>query len=151
VNDEADRSGSIVHTPVRRAEGVRVADVGCGTGHSTNLLARAYPRSSFVGYDIAPDAVGRARAEADAYGLGNATFEVLDVARLPAQPAVDAVFAFDGIRDQVDPAGVLARIFDTLPPGGMFVMVDIKATATWRTTSTTRSPRCCTPSARCTA
>jgi len=52
---------------------------------------------------------------------------VLDVARLPAQPAVDAVFAFDAIHDQVDPAGVLARIFDALAPAGVFVMVDIKA------------------------
>ena len=111
----------------RLAAGVRVADVGCGTGHSTNLLARAHPRSRFVGYDIAADAIERARAEADAYGLDNVTFEVLDVARLPAQPAVDAVFAFDAIHDQVDPAGVLARIFDALAPAGVFVMVDIKA------------------------
>lgn len=111
----------------RLAEGVRVADVGCGTGHSTNLLARAYPRSRFVGYDLAADAIERARAEADAYGLDNATFEVLDVATLPAEPSVDAVFAFDAIHDQVDPAAVLARILTALTPAGTFVMVDVKA------------------------
>jgi SAM-dependent methyltransferase len=109
------------------AQGIRVADVGCGTGHSTNLLARTFPRSRFVGYDLAPDAIERARAEAASWGLANAEFEVLDVVELPTRPPVGAAFAFDAIHDQVDPAGVLARVFAALEPGGTFVMVDIKA------------------------
>lgn len=113
----------------RLAEGIRVADVGCGTGHTTNLMARGYPASTFVGYDIAEDALERGRAEAAGYGVSNVTFEQVDVARLSADPAFDAVFAFDAIHDQVDPAGVLARIHDALVPGGTFVMVDIKASS----------------------
>lgn len=111
------------------AAGVRVADVGCGTGHAVVLMAREYPRSTFVGYDLGADAIDAARAEATAAGLSNATFEVLDVATLPVAPPFDVVFAFDAIHDQVDPAGVLRRVYDALLPGGTFAMMDIKATS----------------------
>lgn len=109
--------------------GTAVADIGCGTGHSTNLLARAFPASRFVGYDLAADAIDRGRAEADDYGLGNVAFEVLDVTKLPGDPRLGAVFAFDAIHDQTDPAGVLQTVFDALEPGGVFVMVDIRASS----------------------
>jgi SAM-dependent methyltransferase len=113
--------------PDRLATGVRVADVGCGTGHAVNVLARAYPRSTFVGYDVAPDAIERARAEAAAWRLSNASFEVRDAGRLPTAPPLAAAFAFDAIHDQADPAGVLASIHRALGTGGVFVMLDIKA------------------------
>jgi SAM-dependent methyltransferase len=113
--------------PARLAAGVRGADIGCGTGHAMNLMARAYPRSTFVGFDISADAIGRARQEAAQWGLANVTFEVLDVAELPVEPPFDVVFAFDAIHDQVDPAGVLARVHEALVPHGTFVMMDIKA------------------------
>lgn len=111
----------------RMAEGIRAADVGCGTGHAINLMARSFPRSTFVGYDLAADAIAAARAEAADYGLANASFEVVDVARMPVEPPLDAVFAFDAIHDQFDPVAVLDRIHAALVPGGTFLMVDIKA------------------------
>jgi SAM-dependent methyltransferase len=111
----------------RLAAGVRVADVGCGTGHAVNLLARAYPRSQVTGFDIAADAIQRARAEAADWGLANASFEVCDAALFSPDPPFAAVFAFDAIHDQADPAGVLRRVHDALEPGGVFVMLDIKA------------------------
>lgn len=113
--------------PARLNTGIRVADVGCGTGHAINLMARAYPESTFVGYDIAVDAIAQASAEAAAWGLTNAGFEVLDVTTLPADPPFGAVFAFDAIHDQVDPAAVLDRIHAALTPDGVFVMMDVKA------------------------
>ena len=113
--------------PDRLTAGIRVADVGCGTGHAVNLLARAYPHSTVTGYDIAPGAIHRARTEASKWGLTNAFFEVCDAARLPLDPPFDAIFAFDAIHDQADPAGVLTRIHQALEPGGVFVMLDIKA------------------------
>lgn len=113
----------------RLAAGIRVADVGCGTGHCINLLAAAYPASTFVGYDLAEDAIARARAEASDLGLTNATFELLDIAELPATPPLDAAFAFDAIHDQAAPATVLRRVHEALAPGGTFVMVDIKASS----------------------
>lgn len=63
----------------RLEAGIRVADVGCGEGHAINLLARAYPASSFVGFDFSEEALAAARAEAAAWGLTNATFETRDL------------------------------------------------------------------------
>ena len=69
-----------------------MADIGCGTGHAVNLMARACPRSAFTGYDLAEDAIAQARAEADRWGLRNAAFKVRDVTRLPVDPPFDVVF-----------------------------------------------------------
>jgi SAM-dependent methyltransferase len=115
--------------PALLQQGARVADVGCGTGHSTNVMAHAYPNSSFVGYDLGSDAIERARGEAAEWGLSNVSFEVLDVTRLPSDPPFEAIFAFDAIHDQKDPAAVLDRIHEALLPGGTFVMMDIKASS----------------------
>lgn len=112
--------------PGRLTAGVRAADVGCGTGHAVNLLAQAFPASTFTGFDFSEEAIGAARKEAAEMGLSNATFEVRDVAALPAG-TFDVVFAFDSIHDQKDPAGVLRAVHDALVPGGQFVMMDIKA------------------------
>jgi SAM-dependent methyltransferase len=111
----------------RLAAGARVADVGCGTGHAMTLLASAFPASSFVGYDLAADAIARARSEAA--GLANVRFEVCDAARLEVTEPFDVVFVFDAIHDQVDPAAVLARIHAALVPGGIFVMVEPRASS----------------------
>jgi SAM-dependent methyltransferase len=102
------------------------ADVGCGTGHAVNLLAHAYPASRFVGYDIAPDAIAVATAEAEAMGLLNTRFEVLDVNRLPSEPKLDLITAFDSIHDQVDPAMVLRNLRRALAKDGLFLMIDFK-------------------------
>jgi 2-polyprenyl-3-methyl-5-hydroxy-6-metoxy-1,4-benzoquinol methylase len=111
----------------RLAAGATLADVGCGSGHAVNLLARAYPQSRFVGYDLGAEAIEAARAEAAAWGLGNARFEVRDVAELGETSAYDVVTAFDAIHDQAFPDRVLAAIAAALRPGGIFLMVDIKA------------------------
>jgi SAM-dependent methyltransferase len=111
------------------AAGARVADVGCGTGHALVLLAGAYPSSTFVGYDLASDAVARGRSEAAAAGLTNVRFEVRDAARLAVEEPFDVVFVFDAIHDQVAPAEVLDRIYEALAPGGTFVMVEPRASS----------------------
>jgi SAM-dependent methyltransferase len=102
--------------------GARVADVACGTGHAIVLLGRAFPASTFVGYDLDPGAIERARAEAASFGLDNVSFEVGDAARLRPSTPFDAVFVFDAIHDQADPYRVLARINEMLVDGGTFVM-----------------------------
>lgn len=112
------------------SDGVRAADVGCGTGHCANLLGAAFPASTFVGFDIADDAIALGRAEAASLGLTNTTFEALDVRRgLPTSPPFDVLFAFDAIHDQHDPAGVLSRMRAALRPGGTLFMLDIKASS----------------------
>ncbi|HVF33595.1 MAG TPA: class I SAM-dependent methyltransferase [Acidimicrobiales bacterium] len=113
----------------RLEDGISVVDLGCGTGHVLNLLARAFPTSRFVGYDRAEDALDAARAEADALGLTNVRFEAVDVAALPADAAFDLVLAFDAIHDQARPRQVLAEARRVLTDGGRFVLVDIKASS----------------------
>ncbi len=112
--------------PGRLAAGLRAADVGCGTGHAVNVMAQAFPASRFTGFDFSAEAIDAARKEAAELGLSNASFEVRDVADLPAG-AFEVVFAFDSIHDQKDPVGVLQAIHEALVPGGRFVMMDIKA------------------------
>ncbi len=105
--------------------GIRVADVGCGTGHALALLGAAFPASTFVGYDLSQDAVEAARTETAA--LDNVSFEVADAARFSPGSPFDAIVAIDAVHDQADPAGMLASIHDALVPGGRFVMVDMAA------------------------
>jgi 2-polyprenyl-3-methyl-5-hydroxy-6-metoxy-1,4-benzoquinol methylase len=104
--------------------GARVADIGCGTGHAVVLMARAFPASTFVGYDLAEDAIARARAEAAGAGVTNAQFEVRDVARLTVDEPFDVVCSFDTIHDQVDPVAVLTAVASALAPGGTYLMVE---------------------------
>jgi SAM-dependent methyltransferase len=113
--------------PERLRAGIRVADVGCGTGHAVNLMAREYPASTFVGYDISRDAITRAQLEAREYGLANARFEVLDATQLPAEPVFDLITTFDAIHDQRDPATVLRRIAGALAPDGIYLMLEPRA------------------------
>jgi SAM-dependent methyltransferase len=111
----------------RLRAGIAVADIGCGEGHAINLLAREYPASTFVGYDFSEDALIAARAEAAAWGLGNARFETLDVSELDVEGALDLVLTFDAIHDQAHPADVLDNIRRALRPDGTYLMVDINA------------------------
>lgn len=113
----------------RLRAGAALADVGCGSGHTLNLLARAFPESRFVGYDVADEAIDAARREASEWGLSNASFVVRDVALLDAAEEYDVVTAFDAIHDQAFPAQVLTNIATALKPDGTFLMVDINASS----------------------
>ncbi len=115
--------------PEQLKSGIRVADIGCGTGHAVNLMAREYPASSFVGYDLGEDAIARARAEARKMGLTNARFEVLDVTRMQPEPKFDLITSFDAIHDQRDPAAVLRRVAGALAPEGIYLMIEPKASS----------------------
>ena len=106
--------------------GIRVLDIGCGSGHAINVLAREFPRSTFVGYDIAEDAVASARAEASKLALKNTTFGVVDVASLPTEEKFDLITAFDAIHDQKAPAAVLRNVCRALASSGSFMMVEFK-------------------------
>lgn len=118
--------GAVPGLPEALQRGIKVLDIGCGTGHAMNLLAREFPASNFTGYDIADDAITSAGAEARQMGLANSSFSVADVARLPDEPKFDLITAFDAIHDQVAPDAVLRGISNALAPGGTFLMVDFK-------------------------
>jgi SAM-dependent methyltransferase len=110
----------------RLREGILVADIGCGTGHAANLMAREYPTSRFVGYDIGEDAIAAARVEAQVMGLDNVRFEVLDVRQLPTEPSLDLITAFDAIHDQAQPDTVLRSVRAALGDDGTFLMIEFK-------------------------
>jgi SAM-dependent methyltransferase len=115
--------------PERLGAGMRVGDLGCGTGHAINVMAREYPSSDFVGYDIAEDAIERAGAEAREMGLSNARFEVADVTHLPAEAKFDLITSFDAIHDQRDPAAVLRSAATALAPGGVYLAIEPRASS----------------------
>lgn len=109
--------------------GLDVLDVGCGQGHAINLLATAFPQSSFTGIDLSEAGIEHARAEAASLGVSNARFDVRDAAAVDELDAYDLVTAFDAIHDQADPAKVLAGIHRSLRPNGAFLCVDIAASS----------------------
>jgi SAM-dependent methyltransferase len=100
------------------AAGIRVADLACGTGHALNLLAQAFPASTFVGYDLDRFALERAEAEAKELGLTNVSFEAADITTVEPAAPCDVVFMFDALHDQVDPPAVLSAMRSALTPDG---------------------------------
>ena len=115
--------------PERLTAGIRVADLGCGTGHAVNLMAKEYSASDFVGYDIAADAIERAREEARQMTLSNARFEVADVAHLPAKDQFELITSFDAIHDQRDPAAVLRNAAAALTRDGVYLAIEPRASS----------------------
>ena len=110
--------------------GIDVLDVGTGAGHAINVMARAFPNSRFTGYDFSREGITLAEAEAAAWGLSNARFELKDAATIEGPPQFDLITAFDAIHDQKLPGRVLNGIFQALRPSGTFLCVDIAADST---------------------
>jgi SAM-dependent methyltransferase len=115
--------------PAQLDRGINVLDVGCGRGHSVNLMAKAYPRSRFTGVDTAQDAIVAARDEARVMALDNVTHEVKDAAKLEQVGEYELVTAFDAIHDLAEPERVLSGVAQALRPGGRFLMVDLAASS----------------------
>jgi ubiquinone/menaquinone biosynthesis C-methylase UbiE len=113
----------------RLNKGIDVLDVGCGAGHAINLMAKAFPKSRFWGYDFSKDGVAAARAEAKKMRLKNAQFKVADAAKMTDRDRYDLITAFDTIHDQARPDKVLKAINRALKSGGAFLMQDIAASS----------------------
>ena len=115
----------------RLKAGIRVCDLGCGHGVALNLMAAAFPQSTFTGIDNHEEAIGRAVLAAREKGLANTVYTVLDAATLNGRKefcrGFDYICAFDAIHDQSHPLEALQGIRSMLAPGGMFSMIDIKA------------------------
>jgi len=107
----------------RLRTGIRVADVGCGHGASTILLASAYPESTFVGIDYHAESIASAHEKAAAAGVGNRTrFEVGRAKELSG--AYDLICLFDSLHDMGDPVGALRHLRDRLDPDGSLLLVE---------------------------
>ena len=113
----------------RLREGIHVADVGTGQGHAINVMAKAFPSSTFVGLDFNDEALDVGRAEAAEWGLENAKFIQCDAACLDDDHLYDFVTTFDAVHDQAHPQDMVDSIFRSLKPGGYWLCVDIRASS----------------------
>jgi SAM-dependent methyltransferase len=108
----------------RLRAGARVADVGCGHGASTILMAQAYPRSSFWGFDYHEPSVERARRAALEAGVSDRVhFEVAAAKDYPGRD-YDLIAFFDCLHDLGDPVGAAAHVRETLAPNGVWMIVE---------------------------
>lgn len=103
--------------------GARLADVGCGHGASTILMARAFPKSTFVGIDYHPASIETARQRAASAGVSNAHFEVGDATSF-AGDRFDVIAFFDCLHDMANPAGAARHAATMLKPDGHVMIVE---------------------------
>src|SRR5580704_15969076 len=104
--------------------GAIVADVGCGHGWSTVEMAKAFPKSQFIGYDFHPDSIRDATTHAETHGVSrNARFEVGLAKNYPGNN-FDLVTCFDCLHDMGDPAGAAAHIRQSLKADGTWMIVE---------------------------
>jgi ubiquinone/menaquinone biosynthesis C-methylase UbiE len=101
--------------------GAKVADVGCGHGSSTLLMAEAFPNSEFVGIDFHEPSITHARSHVNR--LRNVRFEVARAQDFQGSD-YDLVAMFDALHDMGDPAGAAAHVRDSLKPDGTFMLVE---------------------------
>ncbi|SFK77863.1 class I SAM-dependent methyltransferase [Lysobacter sp. cf310] len=104
-------------------QGGKVADVGCGHGASTTLMAKAFPNTSFIGYDYHPASIETARRRAQEAGIDNAYFEVADATSYSGRN-FDLIAFFDCLHDMGDPVGAARHARDALKPDGHCLLVE---------------------------
>ena len=103
--------------------GIKVADIGCGFGISTLLMAKAFPKSHFVGYDIHPDSVRHAEEHAREQGVTNVEFKVSAAKEIPDR-GFGLVTIFDALHDMGDPVGASKHVRHMLEPDGTWMIVE---------------------------
>jgi SAM-dependent methyltransferase len=106
-------------------DGAYVADIGCGHGASTIILAKAFPRSMFVGYDYHPASIESARRRAGEAGVADRVrFEVASAKEYPGRGEYDLVAFFDCLHDMGDPVGAARHVRESLKPDGTWMLVE---------------------------
>src|SRR5579864_7909032 len=104
--------------------GAKVADIGCGAGASTIIMAQAFPNSEFIGFDYHDKSIERAREAAEeAGGITNARFEIAKAKEAPGSD-FDLVCTFDCLHDMGDPVGAAKHVHEMLKPDGTFMIVE---------------------------
>jgi 2-polyprenyl-3-methyl-5-hydroxy-6-metoxy-1,4-benzoquinol methylase len=108
----------------RLKAGAKVADVGCGVGFSTLLMAEAFPNSSFVGYDFHGPSIEQANAHARAHKLADRVRFETAPAKAIAESDFDLITMFDCLHDMGDPRGCAAHMRKLLKPDGTWMIVE---------------------------
>jgi 2-polyprenyl-3-methyl-5-hydroxy-6-metoxy-1,4-benzoquinol methylase len=104
--------------------GAKVADIGCGHGASTVIMAEAFPSSQFTGFDYHDGSIEQARQRAESAGVGERVkFETAVAADFPGE-GYDLVTVFDCLHDMGDPVGASAHVHETLAPDGTWMIVE---------------------------
>lgn len=115
---------------VQRLEaGIEAMDAGCGRGSALLAMARRYPKSRFLGYDLCEDAIAFAQEAVRREGLENIRFELRDLTGYDERERFDLVTSFDAVHDQKDPQSLITSLHGALRPGGLYLMQDIGASA----------------------
>lgn len=104
-------------------KGAVVADIGCGHGASTMIMARAFPNSVFTGYDNHAPSIEKAKAYAALEGLNNVRFEVASAQEFPAR-SYDLACYFDCLHDMGDPVGALQHAYECLDDDGTLMVIE---------------------------
>lgn len=107
----------------RLRSGAMVADVGCGFGASTIIMAKAYPQSSFIGFDYHKPSILAARKRAKEAGVKNVTFQAAKSTNYPGKEYA-LVTHFDCLHDMGDPIGAAKHVRRTLAPDGTWMIVE---------------------------
>jgi SAM-dependent methyltransferase len=106
------------------AAGGRVADIGCGVGFSTILMAEAFPQSTFIGFDFHEPSIERARQHAKTHGVdGRVRFETASAKNI-TENAFDLVTMFDCLHDMGDPRGCASHVRNILKDDGTWMIVE---------------------------
>ena len=108
----------------RLSQGARVADVGCGVGFSTLLMAQAFPKSVFTGYDFHERSIEQAKGHAQEHGLADRVHFENSAAKSIAARDFDLITMFDCLHDMGDPRGCAAHIRRMLKPDGTWMIVE---------------------------
>ena len=111
-------------TEAKLKAGAKVADVGCGLGTSTTLMAQAYPKSTFVGFDYHDGSIKMAREAAAKAGVGDRVkFEVAKAKDYPGK-GFELVAFFDSLHDMGDPEGAAKHVKDSMAQDGTWMIVE---------------------------
>jgi SAM-dependent methyltransferase len=104
--------------------GAKVADVGCGHGISTRLMAKAFPKSRFFGFDAHPGSIDAARRATEGEGLGDRLSFATATAKTFPSNDYDLVCFFDCLHDMGDPVGALKHVATTMAKDGTCMLVE---------------------------
>ena len=107
-------------------DGAHVADLGCGAGTALIVLARAFPKSNFAGYDPSTNALALAREAATRAGATNVEFHHAGASGLPSEATYDLALVFDVLHDMCNPADALAALRRSVKDDGVLLVKEIR-------------------------